>query len=100
MIEILKKTGLKKYYDFIIILFSLVLFIGMFFISYQKININKVEPKEFNIGYQNASISVKGSGFKDGDGIYINNMKQETTFGNDRWITCCLSNEFNKKSRV
>lgn len=39
------------------------------------------------------ALSIKGSGFKSGDVIYVNSTACDTTFGDDTWLTCVVEEE-------
>lgn len=65
--------------------------------------INRVNPEKiiagqrFNESEGVSTMGVYGKKFQPGDIIYINNVAQDTTFGNEGWLTCFVPDDFYKK---
>lgn len=73
----------------VLIVFPIFLVLMMGTLYKEKIVIEAVSPNETILG-ESFYVSVTGSGFQNGDTIYINDQPQNTTFGNTGWITCVV----------
>jgi hypothetical protein len=65
----------------------------------ESINITNIYPEKgvatvaFNSINGEATLTIKGTGFEKGDLVYINDEKQQTTFGNSELLTCFVDKD-------
>lgn len=94
---------LKKILPGIIVIICFVIICNITLKQANSSVIDRVDPIEIIVGekfYETEGVStlgVYGSKFQLGDIIYLNNQPQDTTFGNEGWLTCFVPDEFYEK---
>lgn len=95
----MKKINFVEVYKMILCIFPIILFIGMFILGNEKMVIKDITPNQLSVTNEKIVLSVYGKGFKEKDIIYINGREQETTYGNEGWLTCFITKEIHSETQ-